>query len=78
MLRTVRLSTLYAIPARIITRIAARGDEDVGLWVSPLEKGSSEGLPAALASPRKILCTAHFWMYTEDPVYAVSPARCIT
>jgi hypothetical protein len=35
----------------------------VGLWVSPLRRGSSEGLPAALTRPRRSYCTTHFWMY---------------
>ena len=42
----------------------------VGLWVSPLGRGSSEGLPAALTCPRRSPSTTHFWMYPEDSVHA--------
>jgi hypothetical protein len=46
----------------------------VGLWVSPLRRGSSEGLPAALTRPRRPYCTSHFWMYPSG-VHAVPSYR---
>ena len=40
----------------------------IGLWVSPLRRSSSEGLPAALTRPRWLLCTTLFLMYVRDSV----------
>jgi len=44
----------------------------VRLWVSPLRRDSSEGLPAALTRRRDLYSTTHFWMDVRESV------RCLT
>ena len=54
-----------------------RGSGSVGLRVSPLRRGSSEGLPAALTRRRRFLCTTHFRMYGGESARFLLSTRCV-
>jgi hypothetical protein len=83
---TVEVCFQARIP--VVRRVLLRGCEpanltynrrsgSVGLWVSPLRRGSSEGLPAALTRRRRFLCTTHFRMYEGESVRCLLSTHCV-